>query len=145
MLPLLLLLAAGLSEFGLMLHQQQIITKSVRDAARYAARSPIVASICPLNAQAEWPTIVTDSQNLALSGNLSGTPLLISSWNNFSMVTVSYADMNIPGLLSTCGGNGIPVITVTASAPYAGVGFLGFLGLASFNLTAAHSEMWTGL
>lgn len=145
-LPFILLLAAGLSEFGLMISQQQIITKSVRDAARYAARSPIETSICPLDSQLVWSTIVADSQNLALSGNLAGAPLLISTWNSTSMVAVTYTDQpTINGLLSSCGGGGIPRVTVTATLPYAGIGFLSFLGLSSFNLTASHTEMWTGL
>lgn len=144
-LPLLLVLGAGLSEFGLMLHQQQVITKSVRDAARYAAREPVVNRICPISGQAEWAGIVADAQNIALSGNLTGSPLLISTWNNISMVTVSETNPPSTGFLSPCGGGTFPVITVTASVPYTGVGFLSFLGLSSFNLTAAHAEMWTGL
>ncbi len=145
--PLLLLLGAGLAEFGLMLNQQQVITKSVRDAARYAARTPFAFKTCPLNAQAEWTQLVADTQTVALRGSVDATkPLLLSTWNNVSMVTVADSCVTAGALLSPAGGgNNIPVITVTASAPYAGVGFLGFLGISSFNLQAAHSEMWAGL
>jgi Flp pilus assembly protein TadG len=145
--PLLIALAAGLAEFGLMLHQQQIITKSVRDAARYAARTSYVFKACPLNGQPEWAQMVADTKNLALRGELSpSAPLLISTWNNASMVTVSDSCVTPGTLVSPAPGSNIPVITVSAAAPYAGAtGFFGFLGLSTFNLTASHSQMWTGL
>ncbi|NWG91252.1 MAG: pilus assembly protein [Parvularculaceae bacterium] len=145
--PLLVLLAAGLAEFGVMLNQQQVITKSVRDAARYAARTSVAFKSCPINTQPEWTQLVTDTQNIALRGSVNPTaPLLISSWNNASMVAVADSCVSAGTLLSPAGGGtNIPVITVTATVPYAGVGFLGFLGLSPFNLTAAHSQMWTGL
>jgi hypothetical protein len=146
-LPLLLLFAGGLAEFGLMLHQQQVITKSVRDAARYAARTSFAFKTCPLNSQAEWTQLVTDTQTIALRGSINASaPLLLPSWNNVSMVAVADSCIAPGTLLSPAGGgNNIPVITVTATVPYAGTGFLGFLGLSSFNLTAAHAQMWTGL
>ncbi len=145
--PLLVLLAAGLAECGLMLHQQQIITKSVRDAARYAARTPYVFKTCPLNGQPEWAQMVIDTKEVALRGSVNASaPLLIPTWNNASMVTVADTCVAPGTLVSPAPGSNIPVITVTASAPYAGAtGFFGFLGLTTFNLTAAHTQMWTGL
>lgn len=145
--PMLLLLGAGLAEFGLMLNQQQVIEKSVRDAARYAARTPYAFKTCPLNSQPEWAQMVTDTKNIALRGKISGSaPLLLPAWNNASMVTVVDSCVAAGTFISPAGGgNNIPVITVTASAPYAGMGFLSFLGITSFNLTAAHSQMWAGL
>lgn len=145
--PFLLLLAAGLSEFGLMLHQQQVMTKSVRDAARYAARTPFAFKACPLNGQPEWAQLVVDTQNVALRGSISASaPLLLATWNQTSQVTIADACVAPGALVSPAGGgNNIPVITVTATVPYAGIGFLGFLGIAPFNLTATHSQMWAGL
>jgi len=145
--PLLLLLAAGLSEFGLMLHQQQILNKSVRDAARFAARGQVAFKTCPINTQPEWPQIVADAQNLALRGTLnSSAPLLIAGLNSSSMVTVTNACVAAGALNSPAGGgNNIPVISITATAPFAGTGFLGFLGLSNVSLTATHAEMWVGL
>lgn len=146
-LPMLLLLSAGLTEFGVMLNQQQVLSKTVRDAARYAARTPFAFKTCPLNAQTEWTTLVSDTKALALYGNIGGTgSLLIASFNNASMVTVVDSCAPAGSLLSPAGGgNDIPVITVTATVPYAGIGFLSFLGLSAFNLTAEHKEMWAGL
>jgi hypothetical protein len=145
--PMLVLVAAGLAEFGLMLNQQQILEKSVRDAARYAARSSVAFKTCPLNAQPEWTQLVADAQNIALRGYISpSAPFLVPSWNNLSMVTVADSCAPAGTLVSPAGaGANIPVITVSASVPYAGVGFLGFLGVAPFNLTASHAQMWVGL
>lgn len=147
-LPLLFLLGAGLAEFGLMLNQQQVITSSVRDAARYAARTPVDFKTCPLNAQPEWTQLVADTKTVALYGSLEANqPFLLSTWNNPSMVTVVDSCVAPPtgGVSPAGGGTNIPVITVTASAPYAGLGFLSFLGLSAFNLQASHAEMWAGL
>jgi hypothetical protein len=130
-----------------MLNQQQVVTKSVRDAARYAARTSFAFKTCPLNTQPEWTQMVTDTTTVALRGSVDASrPLLLSTWNNASMVTVADSCVTAGSLLSPAGGgNNIPVITVTASVPYAGIGFLSFLGLSSFNLQAAHAEMWAGL
>ena len=145
--PLLLLLAAGLAEFGLMLHQQQILNKSVRDAARYAARGQVAFKSCPVSIQPEWPQIVADAKTLALRGSLNGSaPLLLSGLSNVSMVTVADACV-APGALNSPagGGNNIPTVTVTATAPFAGTGFLNLLGLSNVSLSATHTEMWVGL
>ena len=148
-LPFLMLLAAGIAEFGFMLHQQQLIYKAVRDAGRYAARYPYATTAaCALSGEPEWATMVANTKNVALRGQVSGGAFLLSSWNNVSMVTVAEIARSVPGggssplgLLCTTAS----VISVTASAPFAGTGFLGFLGIGAFNLTASHDEMWAGL
>lgn len=146
--PFLLLLAAGLSEFGMMLHQQQILTKSVRDAARFAARTSAAVKSCPISTQTEWTTVSADAKRLAVYGNIAGTgnPIL-PALNNVSLVTLSDSCVTpATGWVSPAGaGNNIPVVTVSASVTYAGVGFLGFLGITAPTLTATHSEMWAGL
>lgn len=146
-LPFLLVLAAGLGEFGVMLHQQQVITTSVRDAARYAARASVAFKSCPISTQPEWTQIVADAQTIAMRGSLNGSaPLLVPAMNSTTMVTVADACAPAGSFVSPAGGgNNIPVITITATAPYSGSGFLGFLGLGSLSLTATHSQMWVGL
>ena len=64
MFPMLLVLAAGVTEMGLALHQQHVVTKSVRDAARFAARQFVAAPTCPLNTAAEWATIQADRKSV---------------------------------------------------------------------------------
>lgn len=151
--PLLLVFLAGLSELGFALHQQHIVQKAVRDAARYAARTNYALRSCPLSTQPEWAQMVTDTTTVALRGNLASTaPLLIPTWDGSRGIDVQVTEAcfdpasTTPAIFSTTGaGNRIPVITVSASAPYAGVGFLSVVGLSAFEITAAHSEAWVGL
>lgn len=151
--PLLLVFLAGLSEFGLAMHQQHIVQKAVRDAARYAARTNYALKSCPLSTQPEWAAMVTNATTVALRGNLAaGAPLLIPTWNGSRgidvQVTVTcFNPASVtPNIFSTAGaGTNIPVISVSASAPFAGIGLLQVLGLSAFEIRAAHSEIWTGL
>lgn len=151
--PLLLVFMAGVSEFGFALHQQHIVQKAVRDAARFAARTPYALKSCPLASQPEWAQMVTDTQTVALRGKLvTGAPLLLPNWTGSRgvdvQVTESCFDPNsvTPAIFSTAGGgNNIPVINVSASAQFTGVGFLSVVGLTAFEIKATHSEMWTGL
>ncbi len=151
--PLLLALMAGVSEFGFALHQQHIVQKSVRDAARFAARTPYALKSCPLASQPEWSQMVADAKTVALRGKLiTGAPLLLPNWTGSRgidvQVTESCFDPNsiTPVIFSTAGGgNNIPVINVSASAQFIGVGFLSAIGLSAFEIKATHSEIWTGL
>lgn len=151
--PLLLVFLAGLSEFGFAMHQQHILQKAVRDAARYAARSNYALKSCPLATQPEWAQMVTDTTIVALRGNLaSAAPLLIPTWTGSRGIDVQVTEACVdpatvtPVIFSTAGaGNDIPVITVSASAAYAGIGLLQVVGLSAFEIQAEHSEIWTGL
>ena len=151
--PLLLVFLAGLSELGFAMHQQHIVQKAVRDAARYAARTNYALKSCPLSTQPEWAQMVTDTTTVALRGNLAAAaPLLIPTWTGSRGVDVQVTEACVdpasvtPAIFSTAGaGNNIPVITVTASAPYVGVGLLQVIGLSAFEIQAAHSEIWVGL
>lgn len=147
MLPMLMVLAAGVTEMGLAMHQQHVVTKSVRDAARFAARQFVAAPSCPLSTVGEWTTIQSETQQVALRGSLSGSaPLLLSNWSLASSVTVTDACAAAGTLVSPAGaGANIPVITVSADVPYAGVGFLTLIGMNAFTIRASHSEMWVGL
>ena len=151
--PFLLVFLAGLSEFGFAMHQQHIVQKAVRDAARYAARTNYAIRSCPLSAQPEWTQMVTNATTVALYGNLASSgSLLIPTWTGSRGVDVQVTEAcfdpasTTPPIFSTAGaGNNIPVITVSASAPYAGVGLLSAIGLSAFEIRAAHSEIWVGL
>lgn len=145
--PLLFALAAGLAEFGHLLHQHHVVTKSVRDAARFAARSSADNWTTCASAPANWAAIQSNTQTVALRGSLDATkPLLLSNWNNASMVTVTYVCAPRNGLDSTVFNSDFPIITVTASnVPFNnGIGLLGFLGFTTISFSASHSQMWVG-
>jgi Flp pilus assembly protein TadG len=135
--PLLIGLMCGLAEFGQALRQYHVMEKGVRDAARYLSHvgaNPPCTGITDPN----WATSVTQAQNLAVYGSTStGTPLF-KGWTDTT--TVSVPD---PACLTNPRTNGasLPQVTVTATAPYADLGMLGFLGLGPITLTVSHQEL----
>jgi len=74
-LPIALLLIFAAAELGRAFWQYNTLSKSVRDAARYAAEQGILGSTVVVTVT---PDLVTDVQNLVVYGNTAGTgtPLL---------------------------------------------------------------------
>lgn len=135
--PLLISLMCGLSEFGQALRQYHIMEKGVRDAARYLARVPANPP-CTGITDPNWGTYVTQAKNLAVYGVTStGTPLF-KGWTNTATVTVPS-----PTCLTNPRVNGAPLpqVTVTATAPYADLGMLSFLGFGPITLTVSHQQL----
>lgn len=138
LLPVLIALSFGVNEFGRALHHSHIVNKSVRDAGRYLSRVP---AVCP-GGLVDAAHIAT-ARNLALTGYPGGGSPLISYWTNPATVSV----------VVTCYDNSaaayrgraeIPIVRVTATVPYADLGFLATLGLPAMTLTAAHEEVVVG-
>lgn len=135
--PVLILLMCGMGEFANAMRQYHIMEKGVRDAGRYLARVPMTG--CTVNGSA-----VTAARNLALTGRTSGGTYLLGSWTDPNSVTVSVAQC----LDNTGGGYRgypqMPVLEVTARAPYADLGMLTVLGLGSITLEVRHQQLWIG-
>jgi len=101
MLPLLALLLAGAIEFGRAFYEYNILSKSVRNAARYMSDA-VIASDGTIPA-----TYVTNTKNVAVFGNISsGTPVLPGL--STGQITVS-STVAVPGEI---------YVTVSASYPY---------------------------
>lgn len=134
--PLLITLMCGLAEFGQALRQYHIMEKGVRDAARYLSRVP--ANPPCIGADANWAGYVTQAKNLAVYGVTTTGTALFTGWTT---ATVSIPDppctANPRGALAS----DLPKITVTASAPFADLGMLSFLGFGPITLTVAHEEL----
>jgi hypothetical protein len=141
MAPALLALMVGLAEFGGALRQHHVMAKGVRDAARYLAR--VEPGGCP-PAGATWGTAVGRAQALAVTGTFdaSATPLL-PGWTDLSSVTVNVTCVDNSGEIWR-GDVSIPIVEVTASAPYQDIGALSFLGLAAPTITVSHTQMSVG-
>ena len=138
LMPVLITLALGVNEFGRALHHNHIVNKSVRDAARYLSRVPVV---CP--GGAIDAADVALARNLALTGYPSGGSPLISYWTSPSSVAVSVSCYdNSAGTFR--GKAEIPIVRVSASVAYADLGMLGVLGLSSLTLSGAHEEVVVG-
>ena len=135
--PMLILLMCGLAEFANAMRQYHVMEKGVRDAARYVARTPM--SGCALNGAA-----VTAAQNLALTGRTAGGAPLLANWSDSATVAVTVAACvsNTPRVYR--GRDQMPVIQVTASAPYQDLGLLSVIGLGPIDLQVAHQQLWIG-
>jgi Flp pilus assembly protein TadG len=145
--PFLALLIFGTMEIGSVIYQQQIITKGVQEAARFAARSTslVETSTC-VPGSANWPTAVTQAKNLATRGDVAGTGSLILPNFTASSLTVSVSCLSATGFVSPNAASGqIPVVVVSANVSAKSMGFLGLVGLSAFTLTASHQEMGIGL
>lgn len=138
LLPVLVSLSFGVNEFGRALHHNHIVNKSVRDAGRYLSRVP---AVCP-GGTIDAAHIAT-ARNLALTGYPSGGSPLISYWTNPATVSVVVNCYdNSAGAFR--GRTEIPIVRVTATVPYADLGFLATLGMPTLTLTAAHEEVVVG-
>lgn len=135
--PLLILLMCGLAEFANVMRQYHVMEKGVRDAGRYLARVPMTG--CALNGAS-----VATAQNLALTGRTSGGTPLLPSWNNASTVAVTVAQCINNSSGAYRGRDNIPVIEVTADAPYADLGLLSVIGLGAIDLQVSHQQLWIG-
>ena len=72
--PVLLLLMFGTFEFGHFMIQYSTLNDAVRNASRYVAGSGMDGTTGNLKTGANWSSLVTQGQNLAVFGNIAGTP-----------------------------------------------------------------------
>lgn len=135
--PLLLLLMCGMAEFANALRQYHIMEKGVRDAGRYLARVPM--SGCTISGAA-----TTAAQNLALTGRTSGGSALLPTWNDAATVSVTVAECFNNSARVYRGRDQIPIIEVSASAPYVDLGLLSIIGLDDIALEVSHQQYWVG-
>jgi hypothetical protein len=113
--PLLILLMAATFELGHYFLSEHVVQKSVRDAARYAARLPITAYPgCVLSPAAE-----SQIRKLARTGSPDGTVQRLQGWTNDNMVTVQLSCNGglTTGIYKDFPG-GAPIIMVKASVDY---------------------------
>jgi Flp pilus assembly protein TadG len=109
-LPMMLAALAVVFEFGRGLWYHHVVTKGVRDAARYAARYPAPGTDC--TALDEDADFLERVRRVALSGEPDGTTSP-AFWTNLGMVTVQMAgsalDLRVPGACT---------VTVRAEVPH---------------------------
>lgn len=135
--PVLILLMCGMAEFANAMRQYHIMEKGVRDAGRYLARVPMTG--CTVNGSA-----VTTARNLALTGRTSGGTNLLDSWTDPNTVTVAVAQCVDNSGGAYRGYPQMPVLEVTARAPYADLGMLTVLGFGAITLEVRHQQLWIG-
>ncbi|PBB85173.1 MULTISPECIES: TadE/TadG family type IV pilus assembly protein [unclassified Mesorhizobium] len=147
--PLMLLLSAGVFEFGNLIHDKMLMEAGLSDGARFAAR-------CNSQLYTDAGLAAIDcadlAKNITVFGNVAGTaPARLYGWQK-SDVTISIADPATcknaidPGTgtvlyLSTTS----QVCIVTASGTYAyssldSAGLLSLLNITTVTLGASHQE-----
>jgi hypothetical protein len=130
MMPLVISLMVGSTDFGRAFAVSSTADKSMRDAARYLARLPSGA-ICG------WG--LTNAKNLAVYGKLTvsaGDRPLISGWST-SNVTLT--------LPTDCSALPSPtVIRLEATVPFTGI-MLGAIGFSNaITMHVQHEQRWIG-
>jgi len=103
--PVLLLLMFGSFEFGHFLIQYSTLNDAVRNASRYVAGKALDGSTGTLRTGSYWSSLVTEGTNLAIFGNIVGTPPAVLPSLNASDITVTEDLVD-------------RYITVTAAYPY---------------------------
>lgn len=141
-LPLLSLLLFGFFEAGRMFWTYNIVSASVRDAGRYAARQSMNCGGFANGAE------TANTQRLARTGtvDVGGAPL-VQNWTNDASITVAITCIANPTGGTTYSGHydgltQIPRVQVTATAPFVSTFATLFPGLNLGTITVAHSEAW---
>lgn len=107
-LPVLLLLAVGILEFGTMMWQRQQVQAGVRDAARYWSRCRPVA-----NGAAYMPCTISNAQNIAIYGNPAGTgDARVPGWIPSEVTIIPASPPTVP--------DATDIVTVSTTTAYEG-------------------------
>ena len=132
-LPLLLALLFGTFELGNYFLAEHVVQKAVRDAARYAARLPMINYTgCPSNVV---DPALTKIQKVARTGLPDGTVQRLEGWTADTMTTVTLtctATGTYTGIYTQF-PTGVTVIEVKATVPYPSL--LGTMGIGMPSLT----------
>ena len=130
-LPLLLLLLVGITEFGTYLSQASSLEKSLRSGAMLAARAAL-----PLSEQT-----LAQVRNVVRTGDPAGQqPVRISGWSDAS------ANLAVTTRTHDANGRSVELIRLEASVPYEPLmaGFLSGLGFSDLRMRAAHEQAHVG-
>jgi Flp pilus assembly protein TadG len=131
-IPMLIILMFSTFELGYFFLSEHVVQKSVRDAARYAARLPLTSyASCTPSASA-----VLEIQRVARTGTPDGTSgQRLAGWtaDNMTSVTLVCDTSGTYTGIFTDFPTGVPVVTVTASVPYPSL--FGSLGINVLSLT----------
>jgi Flp pilus assembly protein TadG len=139
--PLMILISAGVFEFGNAIHQKMLMQAGLNDAARFAAR-------CNSQMYTDYGVSAINcadiAANIAVFGNPSGTgSARVSGWVKAN-VTVEMArclDAVANGVtLYRSVKPQVCVVRVRNSKPYDSVGLLAAIGIGPITLTGVHEE-----
>lgn len=152
-MPLLLVVLIGSVELGHFMYNEHILTKAVRDGARYAARQGFANYDC----SGEPSATVRDNtrelvQTMLLTGgddrmiNWAASTISVSEVCRASATTIGNTTENMSGIYDELALAGAPVVTVSATVPYSPVigAPFGFSGVG-FSLNARQEAAVMGI
>lgn len=114
--PLIFVLLFGSAEIGNFMWQQHVVTKAVRDGARFAGRKPFADYSC---SSVTNSTTAREIQNVTATGQVASgalTRLPGFTWSQVSLAVTCSSSTNTGIYLNQT--NGAPVIRVRATVPY---------------------------
>ncbi|MEI9422769.1 pilus assembly protein [Mesorhizobium sp. Cs1299R1N1] len=144
--PLMLILSAGVFEFGNLIHDKLLMEAGLTDGARFAARCN---SQMYTDAGLAAIDCATMAANIAVFGNPTGTgSARVSGWQTSGATSYATVTMNnackdtVVGGVTQYRSTTAQVCTVRAvgSYPYAGVGMLSFIGIGPLTIHGSHDE-----
>lgn len=131
-MPLLLTMAAGVTEIGRLVAQADAVDKSLRAAAVFAARSTL-----PLDTATE-----TSVENLVRTGTPDGSGrLVVGGWD------LPGANLDIDTREIAIEGRDVTVLRLSATVPFNPLlpGVLGLMGLDDLKIRIAHEQAYLGV
>ena len=144
--PLLLVILFGSVEVGNFFYNEHLLTKAVRDGARFAARQNFSYYAC---SGAPTGTVVADTRKIVKTGYLAppANSDRLYSWNDSTITLDTRCDTAL-ALTGIYRGKttGAPIVTVSATVPYRPIArtLFGFSGVG-VNLNATQRAAVTGL
>lgn len=140
--PLMLILSAGVFEFGNLIHDKLLMEAGLDDGARFAARCN---SQLYTDAGLTAINCANIAANIAVFGNPAGTgSARVAGWSTAN-VTVTIGtncqDVVVAGV--TLYRSVTPQVCIVRAAgtyPYSGVGMLSLIGVAPITLSGLHEE-----
>lgn len=115
-LPLLLVLTYTFLEAGRYIDHVHVVTKAVREGARFAGRQDFASLGC--GAGGLNPAIASTIKHIVRTGSPTGTRRRLSYWTSDATVSVSVTcEAWDTGIYETLDG-GAPVVEVSADVPY---------------------------
>ena len=141
--PFLVLLTAGIVEYGSMMYSAQLLQAGVRDAARYLATLPgLPTAPAAARQQAE-----ARARQLAVTGTVaSGGRPRVQHWTaDEAGVAIAYAAVANPrdaatGLRAYRGDDAVYVVRVTGRIDHPGIGLLQAIRVGPVPVNAVHEE-----
>jgi Flp pilus assembly protein TadG len=132
LMPVMLILFLGVFEFSWVYNQQQLVEIGIRDAARYLSRTA-TGNPC------SQAGIVTNAKNLATTGTVdASTPKRVAGWGTTNVDI--QCDLSTDKVDTFLGGTPYIITVKPKNFTYPSLGFFGYFGLTSPNISFTHAE-----